>query len=588
MESGDFSEDSLEGDYLSQDDDGTSDVEDSEGEEHEMMLDDLRAVWEQHKTGGDLSDVLDHMVEVSSRPGTGYYSRPATGARPHTGRLGPPQPLSPGPPTPSIGQGQMDVSFMEDINDVLAVRPATSTGRPPTSDTRPVSSLGRIANQNTLTERRVPTAGISRLDSAQFRPKTPFDSDARVDAMAKVSVTTRVVESRAYTPRPGSAVRMITPRGINALFNKRVDSASRPSTPFTSEEPEEIVAARPFSGGGNRIRDVGTAGGDLAAVQEEVLDTDDLPDAKGTESHRAGVDVWIRDDEGGEDLAGGEDMWPQPESPARSPAQHADTQPVTPRNSTGERVVPTAEPGGGSCSVANSALVDWMNDTASEAPAPVPEPEPIGSDEDEDNSCQFANEAARQLLLGPAAPRSRPSSSKTQERLPSRGGNTSSRESKRPHSRRDSQTTQPLQLDCTPKPASASGSRESTREGTREGTRAAAIDGTTSALRSGEGAARPASKAPSQPESREPQESIGAMEDRLFGGSDAQNRMRVTREIAAYNAQTPKREKTPSVTLAGRDIGGEIKVRAQEVEAQEKAARRERELVSSRLLSTNS
>ena len=65
---------------------------------------------------------------------------------------------------------------------------------------------------------------------------------------------------------------------------------------------------------------------------------------------------------------------------------------------------------------------------------------------------------------------------------------------------------------------------ESTREGTREGTRAAAIDGTTSALRSGEGAARPASKAPSQPESREPQESIGAMEDRLFGGSDAQNR----------------------------------------------------------------
>jgi len=45
MESGDFSEDSLEGDYLSQDDDGTSDVEDSEGEEHEMMLDDLRAVW---------------------------------------------------------------------------------------------------------------------------------------------------------------------------------------------------------------------------------------------------------------------------------------------------------------------------------------------------------------------------------------------------------------------------------------------------------------------------------------------------------------------------------------------------------------
>ena len=95
---------------------------------------------------------------------------------------------------------------------------------------------------------------------------------------------------------------------------------------------------------------------------------------QGTESHRADVDVWIRDDEGGEDLAGGEDMWPQPESPARSPAQHADTQPVTPRNSTGERVVPTAEPGGGSCSVANSALVDWMNDTASEAPAPVPEP----------------------------------------------------------------------------------------------------------------------------------------------------------------------------------------------------------------------
>jgi len=261
---------------------------------------------------------------------------------------------------------------MEDINDVLAVRPATSSGRPPTSDARPVSSLGRIANQSTLTERRVPTAGISRLDSAQARPKTPFDSDARVGAMAKVSVMTRVVESRAYTPRPGSAVRMITPRGINALFNKRVDSASRPSTPFTSEEPEEIAAPRPFSGGVNRIRDVGTAGGDLAVVQEEVLDTDDLPDAKGTESHQAGVDVWIRDDEGGEAPAEGEAMWPQPDSPPRSPTQQADT--GTPRNSTGDRVVPTAEPGGGSCSVANSALVDWMNDTASEAPAPVPEP----------------------------------------------------------------------------------------------------------------------------------------------------------------------------------------------------------------------
>ena len=93
---------------------------------------------------------------------------------------------------------------------------------------------------------------------------------------------------------------------------------------------------------------------------------------QGTESHQAGVDVWIRDDEGGEAPAEGEAMWPQPDSPPRSPTQQADT--GTPRNSTGDRVVPTAEPGGGSCSVANSALVDWMNDTASEAPAPVPEP----------------------------------------------------------------------------------------------------------------------------------------------------------------------------------------------------------------------
>jgi len=584
MDDGAFSDDSLEGDYFSADDDASNPELGSEEEEHEMMLDDLRAVWEQSKGGGgDLADVLNHMVEVSSRPGTGYYSRPGTGARPSTGRLGPPQPLTP-------EAGRLDVSFLQDIDDVLAVRPATSSGRDPTTDARPTSSLGRVAEQHPMSQQllqqRGPTGAVLRRDSAQARPRTPFDSDTRVACMQKVTLTTRVVETRAYTPRPGSAIRAVTPRGINALYNKRVDSSSRPTTPFTSDETkEQPVTHRPTSTAGNRRRDVATSGTDLASVREEVLDTDNLPDAKGTETHNSGVDVWTRDDE--------DDVLDQPTESLLEEiieGMHEDITPhagSTPRSSMPDRVVPTAEPGGGTCVVGNSTLVDWMNNSVCGTPPPVNDPADAYSDEDEDNSCQFASEAARLMLLGPTSPAASPVSAaavesalKAPDRLlssranvSSREGNTKSRESKRAFPRRDSVG---LQLDCTPKTPNKPPSSGSSRENGRSN-QASAHGSQANAHGS-----RPASKA-GRAESRP---TSSGLLDAPLSTLDAQNRMRVTREIAAYNAQP--REKTPSVTLAGRDIGGEIKVRAQEIEAQEKAARRDRELVSNRLLSTSS
>merc|ERR1711865_181645 len=167
----------------------------------------------------------------------------------------------------------------------------------------------------------------------------------------------------------------------------------------------------------------------------------------------------------------------------------------------------------------------------------------------------------RLMLLGPTSPAASPVSAaaaesalKAPDRLlssranvSSREGNTKSRESKRAFPRRDSVG---LQLDCTPKTPNKPPSSGSSRENGRSN-QASAHGSQANAHGS-----RPASKA-GRAESRP---TSSGLLDAPLSTLDAQNRMRVTREIAAYNAQP--REKTPSVTLAGRDIGGEIKVRA--------------------------
>jgi len=573
---GNFSEDSLdEIDQEGSAGDSEADEESDDDPEREAMLADLRSMWEERGRGAELSDVLEQMAEVASRPAT---ARPCTGGEGLT-------------PMSGIGQGVVlglknegsvseverienswcieaedaeddwsgeHKSFLEDLDDVLAVRPPTANGRHP--ENRPASSLGGLADQTTarpVTARAVTEQleTVREVPSPECRPRTPFDKHVRGECMQKIRIAPVEVSSRPYTPRTGLARKVVTPRGINALVCKR--GLDKPSTPFTANQREP----RPCTAG-DRCR-LTAAGSNHAAggsSESTPMDTDELPDAKGTETHSESTDMWVRDEE---------EPNPEPETLAGVEAAH-DMEGST-----------TFEPGGGTCTVVSKELIGWMGSDNLDAPPPTaPRTARTNSSEGPPSSagsCQFASAAARALLLDEpsAAPAEEPvlSSRPIQPRQPPR--TNSSHAAPRTSGRRES-----LQLDCAlaSRPlsrASRPGSRGSAQSSVRGGKPPTA-----------EGKRRPVTR-------EEPPNTLHCGVDReasLDCGVDREPSLDFkeskSRHRAPHKVERTLKENIPSCSPLGRDIGGDTRERAEQLEAQEREVARSRQLASSLLLSS--
>jgi len=423
IDGADFEADSLE----------SGDDEEMNENEREEMIDDLRSIWEAHKKGEDLAQVLEVMTEVASRPSS---------ARPSTGRPGSARPNSALRP---------DLIFGED--DPVQDPPATSS-------LRPASSLGLRPDSATVMVGRPPTSSGRPMSTAndmsqeECRPRTACDSGSRMEAMRKVVVTPVPVfkmkaanhggvvthpgsrpatglSTRPRSARPASGLsatpRAVTPRGIGALFTK-YHGDDPPRTPFTAREGSAGAASqndsRPMTG---RHRPDHTGRDDLLLAQavqegdidEGILETDALPDAPGTEEHSGGVDVWIRDDEAGEAAEAVPEM-PFPaevveedeeESVAGLVAeiQRLDLAGIRPQ--TGSRIATAAAEEQGDvawgaavdsgCQVMSARLSVWLNTEAGEAgEAGEAAVEPEAPDGEAEEDIVFENDAMRALLLG--------------------------------------------------------------------------------------------------------------------------------------------------------------------------------------------
>jgi len=440
----------MEEDSLDEGEEDEDDEEEMDEEERDAMLQDLKGIWQSHKEGqSDLSQVLDVMAEMASRPGTGA-------ARPGTGRLGSARPGTGldsgriGSARPGTGSGRPGTA---------SARPGTSSGRPGTAElppaemplrvessapqeSRPGTSLGLRPDMNDVPPSR---EGSYTVD----RPRTACDPEARLAAMKPVSVMAVPVHQasavsaekyhrktpRATTPRIPTP---LTPRGINALHKKR-NGDEPPRTPFTAEGRTGSSisgSARPLTGR-HRPEQTAIDGLILAqAMQEEeaeVLDTDLLPDHKGTEQHQDGVDVWIRDDDeepvhdGGihmgdeqdeqdevESVAGLvaemrqlDDEGVRPQTGQRIATAQADDQagegvaarPMTAKAQAAEAESEEQKDDEGACSVVNTRLSEWLNDGEEGSDGAEPEAAEENQVLDDTEVVAFQSAAMRSLLL---------------------------------------------------------------------------------------------------------------------------------------------------------------------------------------------